>query len=159
MLRIPALFVTAFALATPLSAKDNLGVYSNWAAFRDDTPQRCYAIAKPLNASDNGPFASIGTWPRANIRGQVHIRLSRTIRDNGDVTLSLGEREFTLAAHGRNAWARDTQMDAAIVAAMRSATGMSVSARAENGSRFSDRYNLEGAATAMDAAVVGCASG
>ena len=48
-------------------------------------------------------------------------------------------------------------MDAAIVAAMRSAGAMSVSARDAAGRRFTDRYSLAGAATAMDAATVGCA--
>jgi len=48
-------------------------------------------------------------------------------------------------------------MDAAIVAAMRSAGTMSVSATDSAGRRFTDRYSLEGAATALDAATVGCA--
>lgn len=48
-------------------------------------------------------------------------------------------------------------MDAAVVAALRSATRMSITARDESGRRFTDRYDLAGAATAIDAAVVGCA--
>ena len=48
-------------------------------------------------------------------------------------------------------------MDAAIIAAMRSADSMSVRAIDRSGRRFTDRYSLEGAATAMDAATVGCA--
>jgi hypothetical protein len=48
-------------------------------------------------------------------------------------------------------------MDAAIVAAMRSADSMSVTATDRSGHRFTDRYSLRGAATAMDAATVGCA--
>ena len=145
------------ALAAPIAAKDSLGVYSNWAAFRDDSPARCYAIAKPTRGSDAGPFASVATWPERGIRGQLHIRLSRASSDGSDVTLTIGERRFTLAAKGRNAWAQDNAMDAAIIAALRSASRMSVSARADNGSRFTDSYNLAGVATAIDAAVVGCA--
>jgi hypothetical protein len=145
------------ALAAPLAAKDSLGVYSNWAAFRDDSPARCYAIAKPQRSSDNGPFASIANWPAQSIRGQLHVRLSRGIREGSTVTLSVGGREFELAANGRNAWARDARMDAAVVAALRSATRMSISARGTNGQRFTDRYDLAGVATAIDAAVVGCA--
>jgi hypothetical protein len=40
---------------------------------------------------------------------------------------------------------------------MRSAESMSVSATDRSGRRFTDRYGLEGVATAMDAATVGCA--
>lgn len=156
---LPILAFVALAAAplAPLLAKDSLGVYSNWAAFRDDGPARCYAIAKPSGRSTTAPYASIAVWPDRKIRGQLHIRLSRAIREGSEVTLAIGERRFTLAAKGRNAWAKDNAMDAAVIAALRSATRMSVSARADNGARFSDSYNLSGAATAIDAAIVGCA--
>jgi hypothetical protein len=154
---LPLLCLLALALGAPLAAKDSLGVYANWAAFRDDSPARCYAIAQPNRAGDGAPFASIATWPSRGIRGQLHIRLSRPIREGSEVTLSIGERRFALVTKGSNAWASDTAMDAAVVAALRSATRMSVSGRAANGARFTDRYDLAGAATAIDAAVVGCA--
>lgn len=157
-MRSPILaLLVAIVFAAPLAAKDSLGVYSNWAAFRDDTPARCYAIAKPQRSADNGPFASIANWPAQNVRGQLHVRLSRGIRPESTVTLTVGDREFELAANGRNAWARDAQMDAAIVAALRSEARMSISARGTNGQRFTDRYDLSGVATAIDAAVVACA--
>lgn len=157
-LALPLSALVAVALAAPASARDSLGVYSNWAAFRDDSPQRCYAIAKPRGNSDPGPFASIATWPDKAIRGQLHIRLSRELGEEAKVTLTIGETKFALVAKGRNAWAANNSMDAAIIAAMRSASRMSVAARGSNGARFSDRYSLAGVATAMDASLVGCAN-
>ncbi|HQA18674.1 MAG TPA: hypothetical protein PK680_09855, partial [Novosphingobium sp.] len=56
-----------------------------------------------------------------------------------------------------DAWAADKRGDAAIMAAMRSASEMTVNARDANGRGFSNTYDLRGAATAMDAAAVGCA--
>jgi hypothetical protein len=87
----------------------------------------------------------------------VHIRLSRNVAQGGRISLSIGGQRFELTGGGGDAWARDARSDAAIVAAMRSASSMSVSARDRAGRAFSDRYRLEGAATAMDAAIVGCA--
>ena len=150
------------ALAAPLAAKDSLGVFGEWGAFRDPSVPRCYAIAAAENearsrARDHAPFASIGTWPRRQVRGQVHVRLSRNTAPSAAISLSLGGQRFALAGGGGDAWARDRRMDAAIVAAMRSAGSMSVSARDRAGRRFTDRYSLDGAATAMDAATVGCA--
>ena len=152
-----ALLALLATLAAPLAAKDSLGVYSNWAAFRDDRPVRCYAIAKPQRASDSGPFACVASWPSQSIRTQLHIRLSRAVREQASVTLTVGTQRFALAANGRNAWAQDARMDAAVIAALRSATRMSVSASDTSGRRFTDRYDLAGVATAIDAAVVGCA--
>ena len=149
------------AIAPPLSAKDSLGVFSAWGAFRDPAVPRCYAIAvaKPSSRTrEYQPYASVGTWPKRAIRGQFHIRLSRAIAPGSEVVLRVGMSErFTLAGGGGDAWAQDRRMDAAIVAAMRSASGMSVSARDRKGNNFSDSYSLEGVATAMDAATVGCA--
>ena len=48
-------------------------------------------------------------------------------------------------------------MDASIVARMRSAKSMTVRAVDAQGQRFSNSYDLAGAATAMDAATVACA--
>lgn len=158
MIRFASTLALCALVAAPLAAKDSLGVYSNWAAFRDDSPARCYAIAKPRRSSDNGPFASVANWPDQNIRGQFHIRLSRPRLADSDVTLTIGDRSFELSANGRNAWAQDARMDAAIVATLRSGNRMSITARDNSRQRFTDRYDLSGVATAIDAAVVGCAN-
>jgi hypothetical protein len=150
-----------FAIAAPLAAKDSLGVFSSWGAFRDPNVPRCYAIAQPEGnaASEYQPFASVGTWPRRNpaVRNQLHIRLSRAIAQGGSIRLAIGGQRFDLTGGGGDAWAKDQRMDAAIVAAMRSAGSMTISARDTAGRLFTDEYSLEGAATAMDAATVGCA--
>ena len=148
------------ALAAPLAAKDSLGVFGEWAAFRDPEAPRCYAIAMPAPSRlerDFEPFATIATWPTRKIRGQVHFRLSRMMRSDAAITLSVGRERFSLTGGGGDAWAADRNMDATIVTAMRSATRMVVRATDAKGRRFSNTYDLDGAATAMDAATVGCA--
>ncbi len=145
--------------AAPAAARDSLGVFERWGAFRDPQTPRCYAIAQPRRAAESGrwqPFASVGYWPRRDIRGQLHIRLSREMAKDAPVTLVVGERRFVLAGGGADAWAPDKRGDAAIIAAMRSASSMSVSTRAATGGTFSDVYALPGAATAIDAAALGC---
>lgn len=158
---LAGLAVLAALAASPLAARENLGVYSGWGAFRDPSVPRCYAIAKPRPSTrqqDYAPYASIGTWPRRGIRGQVHLRLARAMAPGSALTLSIAGKNFALTGGGGDAWARDQTMDAAIIAAMRSARSMNVSAKDARGRRFSSTYDLSGAATAMDAATVGCAS-
>lgn len=160
MKRILVLLAAGIAQTAPAHARDSLGVFDHWGAFRDAAVPRCYAIAEPARTSsgkgDWRAFASIGTWPKRGIRGQLHIRLSRQRADNSTVYLSIGERRFALVSGGTDAWAQDSRMDAAIIAAMRSSTTMSVEGRAKNGRRFHDLYVLKGAATALDAAALGC---
>ncbi|WP_017664154.1 hypothetical protein [Porphyrobacter sp. AAP82] len=138
--------------AVPLAARDSLGVFESWAAFRDASPARCYAIAKAEGKSAAPAYATVSLWPGKGVRGAVHLVLSREVPAKGAVRLAVGDKRFTLVTKGRNAWAADARGDAAIVAAMRSAARMSVS-----GAGFTDRYTLSGAATAIDAATVGCA--
>ena len=124
MVRGAAGLAIALALAAPLAARDSLGMYGAWGAFRDPQVPRCYAIAKAQassSARDYQPYASVGSWPRRAIRGQVHLRLSRALAQRPNIRLALGDQRFELTGGGGDAWARDRAMDAAIVAAMRSA--------------------------------------
>ena len=156
------LWIGLLGLTLPArAARTSLGTFERWGAFRDDAPVRCFAIGEPVRGGGGKwrPFASVATWPRAGVRGQVHIRLAREKLARAPVTLTIGDRRFSLVAGGADAWAPDPRVDAAIVAAMRSAASMSVATRAATGAGFAETYLLKGAATAMDAAALRCARG
>ena len=160
-MRLPVALVL-LSLAAPIAAKDSLGMFDDWGAFRDPQVPRCYAISTAQRASGRSSgtyeaYADVATWPRRDVRGQLHFRLSRELAEGARITLSLGGERHVLTGGGVDAWAADRRMDAAVVSAMRSAGSMSVSATDRSGRRFTDRYSLAGAATAMDAATVGCA--
>lgn len=154
--RLAALALPLLMLGATAEARDSLGVFEAWGAFRDPASPRCYAIAMPVAAKSEG-FAAVGSWPRQRVRGQVHFRLSRMRADEAAVILNVGDRRFALVAGQVDAWAPDARADAAIIAAMRSATSMSVQTRDARGRGFADTYALRGAATAIDAAALGCA--
>lgn len=149
-----------FAGTAPAMARDSLGMFGNWGAFRDPAVPRCYAIAMADPSTlerDYQPYLAIGTWPRRSERGQVHLRVSRRLAPGTPITLNIGGQRFALVGGGGDAWAADSKMDAAIVAAMRSAATVALSARDARGRPFGNSYDLAGAATAMDAATVACA--
>lgn len=144
-------------VAAPAAARDTIGVYRNWGAFRDAAPARCYAIARPAMAGGrSGGWASVASWPGRGLRASLHIRLSRERDRSAPVTLTIGERRFDLTANGFDAWAADAASDRAIVAALRSGRSMSVEAVGAGGRPFADVYLLAGAATAIDAATLAC---
>ncbi|MDB5690889.1 MAG: hypothetical protein JWL91_2765 [Sphingomonas bacterium] len=145
--------------AMPVSARETISVHGGWAAFRDDGPRRCFAVAEPaqkLKAHGWRPFAAVSVLPGAGTRGQINIRLRYRKLRGAPVFLSIGGRRFRLVAGGSDAWAPDAAQDAAIVAAMRSAPSMSIETRARDGRAFADVYRLRGAATAIDAAALAC---
>lgn len=149
-----------FALiTTPACARTSLGTFNGWGAFRDESPTRCFAIAQPYRARAGQwrPFASVSTWPQSGVRGQVQVRLGRALLPDAPVLLTIGGRHYPMLAGGADAWAPDPRVDAVLVAAMRSAKSFTVQARTSSGGFISDTYALKGAATAIDAAALGCA--
>ena len=155
-----AIAVLLFA-ASPALARDALGMFGSWGAFRDAAVPRCYAIAMAAPSAKSRefqPYADVAWWPRASVRGQIHFRLSRKLQPGAAITLLLGGQRIALTGGGADAWASDKRGDAAIIAAMRSAGEMTVSARDASGGGFSNTWDLTGAATAIDAATLACAS-
>ena len=147
--------------ASPAAAREALGMFGAWGAFRDAQVPRCYAIAMAAPSSkarEYQPYADVAWWPRAGLRGQVHFRLSRKLQPGAAITLSLGGQRIALTGGGADAWAPDKRGDAAIIAALRSAGEMTISARDASGGGFSNTWDLAGAATAIDAATLACAS-
>ena len=140
-------------------ARDSLGVFERWGAFRDAEVPRCYAITQPVRKAEGQwrPFLTVANWPAKGVRGQIHVRLSRPRAMGSGVTLSVGDRRFALVAGSADAWAADKRDDAAIIAAIRSGTSLIVESRDSAGHAFVDAYSLRGGATAIDAAALGCA--
>lgn len=151
-----ALLLLAAAPGSGPGGREALGIFKGWGAFRDRVPARCFAIARPVGAADGG-FASVSTWPGRGLHSSLHVHLSRARDRSAAVTLSVGERRFQLVANTADAWAADAASDRAIVASLRGGRSMSVEAVGAAGRPFADSYALAGAATAIDAAALGCA--
>lgn len=154
---IPA--AAMLAAATPAAARDALGIWNNWGAFRDPGVPRCYAIARAerTRGEEVSGYLAVGTWPRSRVRGQVHVHLSHPARPGSRLLLNLGGVDYPLAGARSEAWLPDARGDAAVVAAMRSAEALRISGTDTAGRPFTDRYALPGVASALDAAAIGCA--
>lgn len=155
------LLALVLMIGGPVMARDTLGVFDGWGTFSDPRPRRCYAIAEPERRASGAwrPFAAIAAWPRRGVRAQINIRLRQAKQPGAAVTLTVGNRRFALVAGGADAWAPNAAVDAAIVATIRQSDAMRIETRAKDGSLLSDRYRLQGAATAIDAATIACARG
>lgn len=127
-----------------------------WAALR--YPDHCEATARSLLlARKDRPQARAGFAFGGRRTGEFHVRLSRAARPDSAVMLTVGDQPFLLVGRGDWAWSRGPAQDEAILAAVRGAGGMRVQGRDAAGRRFTDRYMLAGAPTAIDAAAAACA--
>jgi hypothetical protein len=144
--------------AAPASAQQVLFAGGHWAAI--DRGLTCEAGSRALRIATEGKvqaragFAFDSAGPRS---GQFFALLSRAPRAGSTVVLTVGDQPFLLAVGGQWAWSTGPAQEQAIIAAARSAGGLTLRARDQGGSSFTDRYVLDGAATAIDAAAARCA--
>lgn len=141
------------AAPAPLIAADG-----QWAALGDG--KQCRALSRSILAGPRDPApaqAALSFASDGSRQGEFAARLSRPVRNGSSVTLYVGEQPFLLVARGVMAWSRGPDQDRAIMAAIRREGGMRLVARSPGGGRFTDRYLLDGAPTAIDAAAAACA--
>lgn len=145
-------------VTSPASAARLLFAGGQWVAL--DRGPSCEAASRSLRIAQKGKvqaragFAFDTVGPR---RGQFFAQLSRALRPGSTVILTVGEQPFMLASGSGWAWSRDPAQEAAIIASVRTATGMRIESRDAGGGRFVDRYQLDGAPTSIDAAAARCA--
>ncbi|MGE5561995.1 MAG: hypothetical protein ACM3ZV_01655 [Bacillota bacterium] len=130
----------------------------SWAAI--DRGGTCEALARSARTAPKGKLQAIAGFTFSADRrrwGEFHARLRRLPRAGAAVMLRVGDQPFLLVSRGNQAWSDGPMQERAIIAALRSASGMSVESRDGAGRRFVDPYALDGAATAIDAAAAACA--
>jgi hypothetical protein len=129
----------------------------SWASF--DRGRSCEAMAKPIvpvRKEEAEPYVAIAFDRGGPRQGQLFVQLRRPARPGSSVILTIGDQPFLLTARGSSAWSKDPVQESAILAAMRTAGGMRLEGRSATGRRMADRFMLDGAPTAIDAAAAAC---
>ena len=155
-----SVFVISLTLCASSSFAAAPGIVAaagRWAALAG--PAQCDAASLSLLPASNTRLqgrASL-SFDGARRNGQFSAALSKPVGAGSGVMLTIGDAPFLLVARGVSAWSRGPAQEAAIIVAMRGAARMRIEGRSERGVRFIDRYELEGAPTAIDAAAA-CAA-
>ena len=129
-----------------------------WAAV--DRGPTCEALSRSLRLAAKGKVQAIAGFTFSADRrrwGEFHARLRRMPREGAAVMLRVGGTPFLLVSRGNEAWSSGPIQQQAMIAALRTATGMTVESRDAAGREFVDPYSLAGAPTAIDAAAAACA--
>ena len=156
-MRLAAGILVAFAAAASAAPSRLITAGGSWASF--DRGNACEAMARPLipvRKQEAKPYVAIAFDRGGPRQGQLFAQLRRPTRPGSSVILTIGDQPFLLVARGATAWSKDPAQEAAILGAMRSAGGMRLEARAATGRRMVDRFLLDGAPTAIDAAAAAC---
>lgn len=125
-----------------------------WAAFDLDTS--CEARGRGwrvLSDEERQPRIAFTFRPDGSI--EMFANLRRITREGATVMIAIDGQPFLLAGQGRQAWSQGNER--AIIAALRSANRLRVTATDRAGRRFTDYYPTDGVQTAIDAAAA-CAA-
>ena len=156
-MRLAVFICLALASAAAAAPSRLIVARGAWASF--DRGPSCEAVAKPLAPAKKGqaePYVAVAFDRGGPRQGQFFARLRRPAREGSSVILTIGDQPFLLAARGPSAWSKDARQESVILTAMRGAGGMRIEARDSSGRRMADRYFLDGAPTAIDAAAAAC---
>jgi hypothetical protein len=143
--------------AAPAFAKDSLGIFGDWGAFREKRGSMvCYAVSAPSASTGRGRSGGqlvVSLWPGRTTAPQVMISAGSDIQS---ASLRVNGQSFKLASRGDSAWLADAQSDGQALAAFTGGRQASVDGKTGRGNRFNDSYALAGFGEALAAAQKAC---
>lgn len=149
-----ALLLFGLAAASAPPRVDFAG--GHWAAI--EFGNRCEARSRPLwFKPGTEPYVGFAFDRSGRPHGQFYVHLGRPARAGASVIATIGDQPFLLSGKGEWAWSAGPAQQQALLRAARYGAGMRVESRDKSGGRIVDRYDLSGAATAIDAAAAACA--
>jgi hypothetical protein len=152
-----ALVVFVASFAAPASAKQ-IGAFKDWSAHSEGKgeAQTCWMYGEPVK--DEGKYTKRGRIymlvthrPGEKVFNQVQFTAGYTFKTGSAVQVVIGAKTFELFTNRDTAWARSTEDDSKIVAAMRAGAQMIVTGQSSRGTKTTDTYSLSGVSAAHNA--------
>jgi hypothetical protein len=143
----------ALMLAPPALAKDSLGLFGDWGAFKQRGS--CYATTASRSDAQGrkaSAFLTVTLWA-GNRSPQVMVGLGTNAKS---AKLSAGGQGFTPSIRGDAAWMPDSRGDQLLIQALSASSSATVSMISPRNNRLTDRYSLKGFNDAWRAAQAGC---
>lgn len=137
-----------------------LDQFDYWGAYsyKANNSTICYVLSTPtvqgpatVNHGDNFFLVSKRTAGGA-VTFEPQFMAGYNLRDGSHVTVSVGNKDFSLFTKGSSAWVDTAQGEANLVAAMKSGNTMTVKAVSARGTNTTYTYSLKGISAALNAA-------
>ena len=170
VLRSFSFFVLCLALVAtgwPADAQEpqTLGTYRDWSAFtyQDGGTRVCYMGSEPMDSQ--GAYDQRGDiWTLVTHRSPggsrdvVSIIAGYNYEEDAPVTVTVGNKSFSLFSGGDTAWTYTDSDDRDLVAAMKAGVDMTVSGKSWRGTQTTDTFSLLGFTAAYEAISNHCAN-
>lgn len=141
----------AFAQATAVSQHRDWGTYS----YQSDNGKVCYVMSVPKNKEpsnlDHGDiFFFVSQKPGQNVAYEPQFIAGYSLREDSKVTVSVGDRSYTMFTQESSAWLENAAEEPALVSAMKAGSDMTVAATSARGNDTRYTFSLFGLTAALD---------
>ena len=133
-----------------------IGTAGAWTAYlaTDAAGRICYIVGKPEKSEPAGaprkpPIARVTHRPAENVANVVSFIEGYPLKEGSDVALAVGTSKFELFTKNDSAWARTSDLDKSIVAALANGSLAIVKGQPQKGPATTDIYALDGFPTAL----------
>ncbi|NJR14177.1 MAG: hypothetical protein HC779_08580 [Phyllobacteriaceae bacterium] len=131
---------------------DAWGTYVHTAAGK----KTCYILTAPIPNSatpktlDHGDnYFLVSHKPGENVSFEPQFIAGYNMQENGKVTVSVGDRSFSMFTRGKSAWMENAAEEPALIAAMRNGSTMKIAAKSGRGNPTSYEFSLKGVTKAL----------
>ena len=138
-------------------ATETLGSAGAWSAYvaHDDTGRVCYLSGQPERSDSAGvsrqqPMAMVTHRPAEHVADVVSFVEGYKLKRDSELHLAIDHRTFDLFTDGDSAWAKTSELDHTIVAALARGATAVANGEAANGRHTTDIYSLAGFSKALD---------
>jgi hypothetical protein len=140
----------AFAQATAVGQHRDWGTYS----YQSGNGKVCYIMSVPKQRQpatlDHGDiFFFVSQKPGQNVAFEPQFITAYDLREGSKVTVTVGNRSFTMFTQGKSAWMENAAEEPQLIAAMRAGSDMRVSATSGRGNSTSYTFSLQGLTAAL----------
>ncbi len=156
LIHLFSFLVFAISASAALAADiELLGVHGDWSAytFMEDGNRVCYMASQPVKAEGNytsrgDVFALIAHRPAENTKNVFSYITGYTYKPGSDVTVTIGNKKFTLFTQDDTAWTPDSETDEELTEAIRQGSRMIVKGTSSRGTLTTDTFSLKGSGAA-----------
>ncbi|MCK9552521.1 invasion associated locus B family protein [Aquamicrobium sp.] len=146
------------ATASPVLAQQatKIGQHNAWGtySYQASGGKVCYVLTVPtdkqpptLNHGDM--FFFVSQRPGQQVSYEPQFIAGYDFQANSKVTVSVGDRSFTMFTRGKSAWVENAADEPQLIAAMRAGADMKVQAKSGRGNTTSYVFSLKGISAAL----------
>jgi hypothetical protein len=148
---LPLVLIVALPFAAAPGVAKEIASHGKWTAHESDgkAGKVCYLYSVPEqkggDVKNRGEAHIYVTHrPKEKVKNEISVAGGYTYKEGATVAIDVDGKKFELFTRGPSAWARDADMDTALVKAMMSGKRMIVRGSSSRGGNSTDTYSLAG---------------